>query len=294
MVLTEIASGRGPHGDEEALVDIVAIHGLNPFNNRDHALDTWREPQNKAGKLWLQDYLPERTPNARIFLYKYNSNAVFSASKERFVFAANDLLGDIYHARKTDPTRPLILVAHSLGGILVKQALVNAHNNPKFLELKEATSALVFFGTPHTGGKASLVTLGKISIRIVRGLIRDPPNDLMQAVTKGSLYADVLEENWRHQLNSFKIVSFYEGVGDIVPRDSATFRLPGNVEDIVRLDADHSKMCRFDLGIETDRENYDKVQAYVGDLYEFALTRPSLHITENRRATSNNEGEPRS
>lgn len=81
----------------------------------------------------------------------------------------------------------------------------------------QPSSGLAFFGTPHAGGHNALVTLGRASIRIVRGFFLDPPNDIMQAVTHGSLYADVLQENWRHQLNLFKIVSFYEEVGSVRP-----------------------------------------------------------------------------
>ena len=83
----------------------------------------------------------------------------------------------------------------------------------------QRSSGLAFFGTPHAGGSDALVNLGKASIRIVRGLFRNPPNDIMQAVTHGSLYADVLQENWRHQLNLYKIVSFYEGIGSVRPRN---------------------------------------------------------------------------
>ena len=74
---------------------------------------------------------------------------------------------------------------------------------------------IVFFGTPHCGGNDSLVKLGNASIRIVRGLFRHPPNDIMEALKNGSLYTDILQENWRHQLNSYKIVTFYEGIGDV-------------------------------------------------------------------------------
>ena len=69
---------------------------------------------------------------------------------------------------------------------------------------------LAFFGTPHDGGNNALLTMGKTSIAIVRGIFRDPPNDMIEALKHGSLFADVLQANWRHQLNLYKIVSFYE------------------------------------------------------------------------------------
>ena len=76
-------------------------------------------------------------------------------------------------------------------------------------------SGLAFFGTPHAGGSDALVKLGNASVRIVRAIFLNPPNDIMQAITHGSLYADMLQENWRHQLNLYKIVSFYEGIGTV-------------------------------------------------------------------------------
>ena len=100
----------------------MAVHGLNPWNNPDHAFDTWRKPKGIDGWLWLRHDLPKTTPYARIFLYKYNSSPVFRASKERFVHQAKDLLETIHIDRHDlDAARPLIFFGHSLGAILTKQ-----------------------------------------------------------------------------------------------------------------------------------------------------------------------------
>ncbi|KAI9783675.1 MAG: hypothetical protein M1839_003523 [Geoglossum umbratile] len=98
----------------------------------------------------------------------------------------------------------------------------------------------------------------------------------MQALQKGSLFTDVLQENWRHQLNSFKIVSFYEGIGDIVSRDSAVIGLPGDVENVVKLDANHSEICRFDITIQRDRDNLCLVLANIKMLYGLAIARGEI------------------
>ena len=72
---------------------------------------------------WPADLLPDDCPNARILMYGYdtkitkymagaaNKNSIFSYSK--------DLLFAICRKRTLD--RPLIFVAHSLGGIVVKE-----------------------------------------------------------------------------------------------------------------------------------------------------------------------------
>ena len=91
-----------PLADQEPQLikaSIVAIHGLNPLNDKDHALNTWRKPKTAEGMLWLRDCLPQTTPKARILIYEYNSNPVFATSKERFVHQANDLLERLHIAR---------------------------------------------------------------------------------------------------------------------------------------------------------------------------------------------------
>ena len=109
---------------------IVAVHGLNPWDNPDHALDTWRKPKGDDGRLWLRDDLPKATPYARILNYSYRSNSAFGGSKEDLVQHANSFLETVrVHRHDTDPERPLIFIAFSLGGILIKQASIWGMNN---------------------------------------------------------------------------------------------------------------------------------------------------------------------
>ena len=74
----------------------------------------------------------------------------------------------------------------------------------------------MFFGTPHAGGKDSLVRFGTACVGIMRAFSTNPSNDIMQALQKGSLFSDILQENWKQQLSSYKIVTFYEGIGDVI------------------------------------------------------------------------------
>lgn len=101
------------------------MHGLNVDGVADaqHAWDTWRKPAGPSGRFWLRDDLRQNyTPRARIFLYKYDSARVFgSPDKDHFVDEGNDLLQSVQNERPKDRNRPLIFVAHNLGGILVQQ-----------------------------------------------------------------------------------------------------------------------------------------------------------------------------
>jgi len=116
------------------------VHGLNPRSKKaeKHAWNTWREPQDDTGRLWLRDDLPKSVPDARIFLYEYDSTAVYGVDRSTFIDKANELLEAIRIKQNDDEHKPLILLGHSLGGLLIEQALVNAHNNPKYSHIRDA------------------------------------------------------------------------------------------------------------------------------------------------------------
>lgn len=97
----------------------MAVHGLNPINKKFHAEATWTA-ENK--KMWLCDFLPVRLPNARILLFGYNSNVAIETSAAGVNDQAVNLL-DRFNAQRKQVSleRPIIFVAHSLGGIVVKR-----------------------------------------------------------------------------------------------------------------------------------------------------------------------------
>jgi triacylglycerol esterase/lipase EstA (alpha/beta hydrolase family) len=119
-----------------------------------------------------------------------------------------------------------ILVGHSLGGILVKQALVNGHANPKHKNIINSTFALVVMGTPHTGPtNSSKVAFGKICAKIVKKVNGSMMNDFMMAVENGSLFSDILKENSRHQLEQYQIISRYETINEVYSLPMLPFAL---------------------------------------------------------------------
>lgn len=160
--------------------------------------------------------------------------------------------------------------------------------------LNRSSFGLIFFGTPHSGGADGLVKMGKVASCIVTSLSINPPNDIMEAVKHGSLYSDILQESFRQQLLNYKIVPFYEGIGDvricnplvegfvndllqIVSRESAVIGLPGNFEAQLQLKASHSDMCRFEPSSQQDQDNYKIVNSRINGLCkEVILQRSKL------------------
>ena len=75
---------------------------------------------------------------------------------------------------------------------------------------------LVFFGTPHSGPTKELkLKFAKTCVAVAQSMPYKVSNDIMEALRKGSIFSDVLYENWRHQLEQYQIISFYEGIGNV-------------------------------------------------------------------------------
>ncbi|EOO02000.1 putative and nb-arc domain protein [Phaeoacremonium minimum UCRPA7] len=126
----------------EARVDIVLIHGLNGEPQK-----TWTA---KNGIFWPTDLLPDslKDAHANVLVYGYNAD-VYSSRNDK---------------KSEDSTRnPIIWVAHSLGGILLKRALeysndVRVSQHEDYRSIYVSTFGIIFLGTPHTG--SGLATWG--------------------------------------------------------------------------------------------------------------------------------------
>ncbi|KAI0102566.1 hypothetical protein GGR51DRAFT_286998 [Nemania sp. FL0031] len=231
-------------GPEDANLDVVAVHGLNPKNTPNHAEATWTS----GDKLWLRDFFPDLSPKTRVMLFGYNANVAFETSSAGIREQAENLLNWLNIERKNDPGRMLVFFCHSMGGILVKRALVHAKSDKNYEPIHTSTAGLVFFATPHKGGNHA--ALGDVAAKIARGVLLYPSNTFMEALKRNSIFADTFIDDFRQHLEDYLILSFYETrpmgkLGIIVDKRSATLGLPGTRELQIGLDADHREICKF-------------------------------------------------
>lgn len=193
---------------------LVAVHGLDPLNRPGHAYSTWTHKQHKYdlnGKLWLRDFLPThpRMPKLRVLLFGYNSSAALKASTVGVAGAASNLLDQLRFKRLGHEERPIVFVCHSLGGLVVKQALVEAHNADEIhgATLK-ATKGIAFFGTPHRGGHGA--QLGDNIVRVLQALTGNVRNDIMENLRKDSFLSNHLQLNFARRARHMRVVNFIE------------------------------------------------------------------------------------
>jgi hypothetical protein len=85
------------------------------------------------GVFWPRDLLKEDFPMARIMTFGYNTNITqgYEAANQGNIFShARNLLYGLEAKRRQAPNRALVFIAHSLGGILVKEVLRRSEADP--------------------------------------------------------------------------------------------------------------------------------------------------------------------
>ena len=180
---------------------IVAVHGLV------RGFKSWTFGDSKTNTWLTNPFAQELTRagiNARIMTFSYNPEALSLQFLVRKVLygRALDLVQELKAKRKNTMKRPLVFIAHSLGGLIVKRALIvsyeSAARNLRDIEL--STAAIFFYGTPGTNVSAeSLDTI----IRKIAKLSYKP--QALRNEDKDSVRRDA---QWlKKELEAFKPIS---------------------------------------------------------------------------------------
>ncbi|GME23020.1 hypothetical protein L207DRAFT_627774 [Neofusicoccum parvum] len=245
--LKELAPGTEPQ------LDLIAIHGLNGHRER-----TWTADNNV---LWLRDLLPAEIPRARILTYGYDSRTHGTweedISRQTLNGHGIKLLQALSLKREKTKTtcRPIIFIAHSLGGIVLKSALIHATltspaHNEKHHAVKLSTYGIVFLGTPHQG--ANGVSLARMAARIVSVYGKTNDNALKHLEQHSEWLNDQLEQ-YKAISSDFDTKFCFEGTETlimgrykvlVVPPWSATVPGATNV-DLIEIRKNHRNMVRF-------------------------------------------------
>ena len=204
-------SAKGEDLEGSFPVDVIAIHGLNG-----NAYNTWTH--HPSQNLWLRDQLPQDLPKARIYTYGYPSHLLFSKSKAEIRDYAMKLLSCLTTVRVGQERCPIIFVAHSLGGIVCKQALILAYRDSLYSNILESTIGILFFGTPHRGARGTPemgIVLGNIVDMLLKSsgfrlFVGKTRNDLLVALNANSSILRDVAQDFSHILDGLQVVTFYE------------------------------------------------------------------------------------
>jgi len=126
-----------------AKVDIVFVHGLHG----DQA--PWTS---EADVFWPDKLLPAKVSDACILSFEYEAAiGSFFDEDDEITDISNDLVNELmdHRTEKEKEERPIIFVAHCLGGTVLENALVRAAEHPRKKELIGCIYGILLLGTPH-------------------------------------------------------------------------------------------------------------------------------------------------
>ncbi|KAI9431999.1 Alpha/Beta hydrolase protein [Russula earlei] len=195
-------------GGDDSKLDIIAIHGLNG-----HAFNSWTVDD---GVMWLRDLLPAQVPDARVLLYGYNANVIEDASRSRIQEHARLFIKFLQGLAEIQKRR-VIFICHSLGGLVLKQALVFIRNEKVYSTLRDVALGVIFLGTPH-GGSAH----ADIAQDITRISFRANANQLLSDIKKDSASLMDLAYSFKEFHSELKIASFCEQLSMKLPGPFST------------------------------------------------------------------------
>lgn len=142
-------------GDESESVEPPSkVRKLNPFSGFQQKNST-----RPTAVYWPRQLVQETVPNARVLTFGYDTHVRHMlgrpVSQNTVYDIAWDFLVALEAERRLDPSRPVLFVAHSLGGIVVKEMLRRSSSShlsqPQLHDVFESTIGIMFFGTPHGG-----------------------------------------------------------------------------------------------------------------------------------------------
>ncbi|EJP62285.1 nacht and ankyrin domain containing protein [Beauveria bassiana ARSEF 2860] len=193
---------------EDHKLDIIALSGLGG-----HAFGSFKE--RGGSHMWLRDSLPKHitdkatsTPMARVIIYGYPSKVAYSTNVQQIPDITTSFITSLLPLAHSRPAKPIIFIGHSLGGIIVKQALVKLateKNSKNHESLLCASRAVAFFAVPHSG----------MEIGALKAMAGDRPNsgliESLSAVNSSAL-KDLRDRfhQLSHTKQDLRLFCFYE------------------------------------------------------------------------------------
>ncbi|KAJ4419054.1 hypothetical protein N0V82_005177 [Gnomoniopsis sp. IMI 355080] len=147
-----------PSAGEEHRLGVLAVSGLgsHPFGSFVNKEDA---------NMWLADDLPKDLPTARVMIYGYESRLQGNNSVMQLDDLANSLRIVLRQLLESEDSKSILLIGHSLGGLLIKEALVSISESD-VSGLLNRLLAVLFFGAPHDG----------MDIGSLIPMVKDQPN----------------------------------------------------------------------------------------------------------------------
>ncbi|KAI1443597.1 hypothetical protein F5Y02DRAFT_392884 [Annulohypoxylon stygium] len=243
--------------------DCIAISGL-----ASHPFGSWQPKGEDKSFMWIRDELPRLVPELRASIYGYDTTLAGSNSFQSIQDLAMSLIDHIKSSGWILPSaKPLVFLAHSLGGIILKEVFsILANSGERNAHILNLFQGGIFFGVPSQGMHTShLLTIVK----------SQTTEKMIQDLSKGSEYLLNLDNKFSglSAVRNMRLHLAYEtktsptikkredgsfertGLEEIlVCKESATRSLSSSHSlDIFPINKSHSNMVKFRKGAPTLR-----------------------------------------
>ncbi|KAH8889031.1 NACHT and WD domain protein [Thozetella sp. PMI_491] len=239
------------YASPQPLIDIVFVHGLRGGSHK-----TWRKG-NDPWLFWPQRWLPMEPDlyNASIHSFGYESDW---GSKQRSILNIHDFGTALYEEMKSSPllrdksNRPIVLLGHSMGGLVIKKAFTLAHQDTPHSQLANRIRCIFFLATPHRGSDYAATLNRVLKLVGITGLASS--REYIDDLKRGSMSAQLINEEFEIYANTLPIYSFFEtletsfGLSSslVVDRDSAVLGPAFKGESSRYMNANHRDVCKFE------------------------------------------------
>ena len=233
----------------------------------------------------MPEELTNDLPTARIMTFGYEADVVKLwgvPGSNTLRDHGKNLASDVSDQRRSCRERPIIFIAHSIGGLVCEQALLICREGEADLEkVFHSTRGIIFLGTPHGG--AALAKWGHMFAKYLK-VIRYTNPAVLGVLERSSEVLTAVQQQFQQILLkpnvSIKIYCFFEekpvvGIGTIVPQESAVLNQYPNQS----IGANHMDMTRFS---GRNDAGYQRILNRVRDIVELGIFPAAIEIDRSQ------------
>lgn len=246
------------HSPSEPLIDFIFVHGLGGGSRK-----TWSKTSSVT-HYWPQEWLPKDPAfkNVRVHSFGYNSDWIKGKDNCLNIHHfSKSLLGEMSTSPYLgDADTPIVLIGHSMGGLVIKKAYILARQDAVYETLTKQIHTIYFLATPHRGSDSAKVLNNILQIAY-------SSSAYVAELERGSGAIQSINDEFRKHCADIDLWSFYEtqklnrGVFSTLIVDPESATLGYREEKQMPMNADHRSICKFEA--PTDRNYITLRNAFV-------------------------------